>query len=538
MNSIATSVLKNMRFPEASRSIASGAENGVRLANTRENFANTATSARGKKRTHGLVFENDKRNDNGRYVRYYRSPHYAVNNYAENPSTREMNRVKLARFSNASRKATFERAVADRNVAAVRRLLDERFVPSKELAITAVQALACRPNGLDVVQRLVSTHRSFGNSYDDAQVYMGIVACSKARAQDLIRLFLKAGIVPNSQPWNNDGTAALLDWAIHAGLDTALLKKLVSKDKEYKMDVIAKVLQLQTKRHATGGMPAGLQRFVASLGGVDSPLIVTIVSITPRPARIIRWLVEDAGYRATVDDVLLALHFRHLQVAVYLASRHAWSPADAKKLAVFFHDKDGNLTGNAVNNLRAKTSFLKNARAPAYMRILRDIAGLPAPPPKQRPPAYKQNDPLDRIYNYLNNGNALMYGQQNTYPPRHVRVRKPSIAGYPSNVYILQRPNARSSPPDRIASKADLDAWQRRHGILRGTTRPGRTSWNVQTQNPLVPQPTNARNHRNSRYLKANAAARRIQAAYRTATTTKKKTLPPAKAAARAPARK
>jgi hypothetical protein len=550
MGSFATSVLKNMGFPEVSRSIASGAENGVRLANAKENFANTATSTRGKKRTHGLVFENDKRNDNGRYVRYYRSPQFAVKNYVENPSTREMNRVKLARFSNASRKATYERAVADRNVAAVRRLLDERFVPSKELAIATIQALACRPNGLDVVQRLVSTHPPSGwyQEWHD-QVYTSIVTCSKARAQDLIRLFLKAGITPTSQPWNNDGTAALLDWAIHAGLDTALLKKLVSTDKDYKTNVMAKVLTLQVKRHATGGMPAGLKRFVASLGDVDTPLFERVFAIAPRPARIVRWLVEDAGYRSAVDDVLLALHFRHMQVAVYLATRHAWSPADRKVLAVFFHDNDGNLTWNDVN-LSAKTSFFKNARAPAYARILRDIAGLRAPP-KQRPPVYRRNDdPLVRIYNQLRNGNALMYGQQNTYPPRHVRVHKPSVGhggdrGKKRDVVILQRPNnARSSsPPDRIASKADLEAWQRRHGILRGTTRPNRSSgnaWTVQTQNPLVPLPTNARNHRNSRYLKANAAARRIQAAFRTATTKKKttKTTRGTGATARGPARK
>ena len=79
-----------------------------------------------------------------------------------------------------------------------------------------------------------------------------------------------------------------------------------------------------------------------------------------------------------------------------------------------------------------------------------------------------------------------------------------------------------SSAPNRIASKADLDAWQRRHGIIRGITRRGRTPWNVKTENPLVPLPNNARNHRDSRYLKANAAARRIQAAYRTATAKKK----------------
>lgn len=516
MSSIATSVLKNMSFSEAPRSIASGAENGVRLTNARENFANTATSARGTKRTHGLVFASDKRNDNGRYVRYYRSPEFAKRKYAENPSTRETNRVILARFSNASRKATFERAVADRNVAAVRQLLDERFVPSRELAIAAIQAVACRPNGLDVVQRLVSTRRSFGNWYDDEQVYMGIVTCSKARAQDLIRLFLKAGIFPNStQP-------AVLDWGIHAELDTALLKKLVGK--EDRTNVVAKVLTLQAKRHTTGGMPAGLQRFVASLGDVPSPLIARVFAITPRPARIIRWLFEDAGYHTTIDDVLLALHFRHMQVAVYLAHRHVWSPADAKKLAVFFHDNYEHRTGNAMKNLRAATSFLKNARAPAYVRILRDIAGLRAPP-KQRPPA-SQNDPLVHIYNHLRNGNALMYGKQNTYPPRHVRVHKPSVGpgGDRGDVYIFQHPNARSSsPPDRIASKADLEAWQQRHGILRGTTTPSRTStWTVQKQNPLVPLPTNARNHRNSRYLKANAAARRIQAAYRTATAKKK----------------
>lgn len=522
MNSIDTSVLKNMGFPQASRSIASGAENAVRMTNAKDDFANTATSARGKKRTHGIVFAYDKRNDKGRYVRYYRSPEFAdaVNEYSlkENPMTRENNRVKLARFSNASRKATFERAVADKNVAAVRRLLDERFVPSKQLAMSAVQAVACRPNGLDVVQRLVSTHR-FGEDEDDERVYMGIVTCSKARAQDLIRMFLKAGIVPNY-----DTAPAVLNWGIHAGLDTALLKKLMSKgDKEERTNVVAKVLTLQAKRHTTGGMPAGLQRLVASLGGADPRLIEMVFGIAPRPARIIRWLVEDAGYRATVDDVLLALHYRHMQVAVYLASHHAWSRADAKKLAVFFRDTENDGMNNNVSrpNFSAKASFLKNTRAPAYMRILRDIAGLP---PKQRPPAYKLIDPLDRIYHQLRNGNALMYGRQNTYPPRHVRVHQPSAVytdGYSG--YILQHPNARSSsPPDRIASKADLDAWQRRHGIIRGITRRGRTPWNVKTENPLVPLPNNARNHRDSRYLKANAAARRIQAAYRTATAKKK----------------
>ena len=524
MGSFATSILKNMDFPEVSRSIASGAENGVRLTNAKDNFANTATSTRGKKRTHGLVFKNDKRNDKGRYVRYYRSPEFAVKNYVENPSTREMNRVRLARFSNASRKATYERAVADRNVAAVRRLLDERFVPSKELVIATIQALACRPNGLDVVQRLVSAGRRapVDAEWHD-QVYTSIVRCSKARAQDLIRLFLKAGITPNSEPWLNDGTAALLDWAIHEGLDTALLKKLVTTAKEYKTDVMAKVLQLQTKRHATGGMPAGLKRFVASLGGVDSPLIARVFESAPRPARIVRWLVEDTGYRATVNDVILALHFRHMQVAVYLASRHAWSNTNAKKLAVFFDDNWDGKTGSDKSNLRGETSFFKNARAPAYARILRETAGLRAPPTK-RPVSTQNDDPLVRIYNNLRNlrnGNALMYGQQNTYPPRHVRVHKPSVVGSRGGVVILQRPNARSAP-DRIASKADLEAWQRRHGILRGTTRPDRdNAWTVRTQNPIVPLPTNARNHRNSRYLKANAAARSIQAAFRTATTKK-----------------
>ena len=65
LNSIATSELKNMGFPEASRSIASNAENAVRFTNTKQNLANTATSARGKRRTHGLVFKNDHKDKKG-----------------------------------------------------------------------------------------------------------------------------------------------------------------------------------------------------------------------------------------------------------------------------------------------------------------------------------------------------------------------------------------------------------------------------------------------------------------------------------------
>lgn len=550
MNSIATSALKNLSFDEASRSIATNAENAVRMTNAKENFANTATSARGKKRTHGIVFKNNHRNNKGRYVHYYRSPEFAdleYNNYKQNPLTREWNRVKLARFSNTSRKPLFDRAVADKNAPAMSRLLNERYVLTPEVAADAIRAVACRPHGLEAVQRILTATKGLNNDELVARMYRSIFQCSKSRAQDLILLFMKFDIVPNCDDYGdyyNDKHIVLvdvIDWGLDNGLDVALLKKLIMKSirvipgnettpHKAASSLIARIFVRQLKRHPTGHMPPRLKQLFACLGGgMHATLIVALFAVSPRPARIIRWLVEDAGYRVTVNDVISALHFRHMQVAVYMASKRTWSDAEKDTLTKFLDDRQINTTNNGSSKLpRARESFKKNVRAPAFSRILREVVGLPAPAPPTRGRGTRQY-----VYSSLVNGNVMLYGPQTSFPPQHVRVHNPQHGN--SNVTtpgvrLLQIPKSRL-PPERIASQANLNAWERRHGIIRGTI-PRRTNrwgftepidWSNVNTRSIVPPPRNVRNRDNSQYVKANKAARTIQAAYKKLKNKKKK---------------
>jgi hypothetical protein len=225
LNSFATSELKKVGFPEASRSIATNAFNLYRHENARENFANTATSARGKKRTHGLVFYNDKKNEHGRYKRYTRSHRYAEKNannssggvgtYKENPSTREKNAVMLARYSNATRKALFERAVKDKNVKEIARLLDARYAPSRQLAVDAIRAMVCLQHGLAGVQRILNLGiRFYVNEVND--MYAAVMTCSRDRAEDLVKAFMKANVIPSSV-LENSILIDVIDWGLEKG---------------------------------------------------------------------------------------------------------------------------------------------------------------------------------------------------------------------------------------------------------------------------------------------------------------------------------
>ena len=527
LNSIATSVLKNMRFPQASRSIASNAENGVRFANTKENFANTATSARGKKRTHGLVFDTNHKNPNGQYKYYYRSQRYARKNanvsnddtnmnengpiiYKKNPMTRQTGRILLARYSNATRKALFERAVADKNVSEIVRLIDARYVPSRQLATNAIRAMACLPNGLEGVQRILNLRvRFYANEMNDMYAAVvtrsrGIVTCSRDRAEALIKAFMKANIVPASTPPNNRALLDVIDWGLENGLAPQNLKKLVKhalrKDDYNHVDtppaidrILAAVLGLQAKRHPNGRMPRALKEFVLSFGGRRNSLLYYLLTSRPRPARIVRWLVEDAHLRMNMDDVLAALRFRHLQIAIFLASKGQWTDADKSTLAAY---------------LERSNSFSKNARKPRFDRILRDMVGL-GPAPRRRNSSF--NDPYTPVVDVssLRNGNIVFYGRQNTYPPKRVRVQRIS-----EDVVLLNHRDPRL-PPNRISSQANLNKWQREHGIIRGKTRKAFAQGTYVGKNPLVPPPSNARNRNNYAYVKANAAARRIQGAYK-----------------------
>ena len=520
LNSIATSVLKNMRFPEASRSIASNAQNGVRVSNAKENFANTATSARGKKRTHGLVFNTNHTNPKGQYKYYYRGQGYArksanVSNddtnmnengriiYKQNPMTRQTGRIRLARYSNGTRKALFERAVADKNVNEIVRLIDARYVPSRQLATDAIRAMACLKHGLEGVQRILNLRvRFYANEMND--MYAAIVTCSRDRAEALIKAFMKANIVPSSTPPNNRALLYVIDKGLENGLAPKNLKKLVKHAlrKDYNQVVtpaaidriLAAVLGLQAERHPNGRMPRALKEFVVSFGGRRNSLLHYLLTSRPRPARIVRWLVEDAHLRMNMDDVLTALRFRHLQIAIFLASKGQWTNADKTTLATYLQERSN--------------SFSKNARKPRFDRILRDMIGL-APAPRRRNSSF--NDPYKPVVDVssLRNGNIVFYGRQNTYPPKRVHVQR-----FSEDVMLLNHRDPRL-PPNRISSQNNLNVWQHDHGIIRGKTRSGLAQGTYVGKNPLVPPPSNVRNRNNYTYVKANAAARRIQGAYK-----------------------
>lgn len=511
MTSIATSALKNMRFPEATRSIASNAQNAVRMTNAKENFANTATSARGKKRKYGLVFENNHKNAAGRYVRYYRSPEFATTNLQTNPMTRESNVVvKLARFSNSARKARFDAAVAAKDARGVTRLLDEQFVPTFQRAADAIRALACRPHGLEAVRRLLTYLTDSYIDLDD--VYAVLPTCSPRRAKDLITLFMKFDKLPRK----SDIAVKFLDAGLEAGIDivmlsTVLRRSLKNNNNDEFGKSLARVMIRQFKRHPTGSN--ALARFVASFRDVIGSRIIRSVFLTaPRPGRIVRWLVEDAGFRIHVEDVIAAIRHRHVPVAIYLASKHQWSAKDKTTLDMFLK------TANNKYLRTASNQWTNNARAPAIVRILRETVGLPSAPPRS---PRMNTEYLEKFYALLHDGDIILYGKQNTYPPKHVRVQK--VHTFLSDVILLQSPNARLHP-ERVASAADLAHWQRRHGVIRGKVSWRQARWRgindinwfeVNNPNPLVPPPTHARNRTNYHYLEADAAARTIQAAYK-----------------------
>jgi hypothetical protein len=266
--------------------------------------------------------------------------------------------------------------------------------------------------------------------------------------------------------------------------------------------ILAAVLAPQAKRHPNGRMPRALKEFVESFGGRRDSLLLYLLITLPRPARIVRWLVEDARMRIEMDDVVTALRYRHLQIAIFLASKGRWTLADKSTLATY---------------LERKNSFSKNLRKPQFDRILRDMVGL-APAPRRRKTPFKDpNKPVVDVSS-LRNGNIVFYGRQNTYPPKRVHVHRFSDA-----VMLLNhRDRDPRLPPNRIGSQANLNAWQREHGIIRGKTRSGFAVGSYVGKNPLVPPPSNARNLNNYTYVKANAAARRIQGAYRSMVKKKK----------------
>ncbi len=500
LSSIATSAIKNLGIPEATRSIASNAQNVVRVTSARENLENTATSARGRKRTHALVFQNNHTNPTGQYTRYYRSAHYATkrknnNNtnsntgsvYHENPATREWKRVKLARFSNTTRKALFAHAVKDRDVAAIARLLREGYVPAIPMCVDAVRAIACLPNALEPVKMIVQRTRGHGYMYSG--VYNALGSCSRQRLETLLPIFVKERIVPKYYGnATTDPLSTFIDIALEKGVRASLLNQVSirshggSMDGKEKTQLIARVLTRQATRHPQGGMPKRVREFVDAVGWDTN--IESLMRATAHPARLVRWVV-DAGHRVSAEDVITALRYHHMPLAVYLASKKTtWTKDDRD-------DVD---------------SYLRTTRGygrAQYDQILRQIVGL-----KQKSSNEQESSNRMRVYDGLESGNTVYYGRQHMHHGKSARVVIPNT-NRPGAVKLLY--TNRRSPPVRLASQNNFNRWERQHGIVRAVknSRSGAVR-----QNPSVPMP-NARNLANTSYEQANKAVRTLQAAYR-----------------------
>lgn len=507
MSSIATSALQAINFPEASRSIASNAENAVRMTNARQNFANTATSARGKKRTHGLVFKGNHKNDKGRYKRYYRSSQFAEgfehgddSIEEQNPMTREWDYLKLARISD-KRKVEFIAAIRAKNPGQITRIIGAGYKPPRAYACDVIEAVACKNGGLLAIETMFKTNvRPLYQELEDA--WSTIMKCSDPkRGQELLRLFLRYKL---EFPDYGETLEDILDYGVTHGFHKTTLTRVVTASEFLRrvvINIVAKVMLLQAKRHPKGETRPALKELFKSLsisGEEEKKIFTHIVQYSSTPARAVRWLIEDIVVEPTVDYIETALEYAHVPIAVYILkhkTRRGYTSEFTKASIMEFFKKNG-------------TYFAKDPRKAKIERIFRKILSIPNAPRVKQTLSWSRQNPRFLTENInVENGDVITTGRMNK--TKGMKTFDVTSPGHSISVKLLRNRDKPSLPPWRLASHADWRRFQRNQGIIRQARRPNGT-----VQDPMLPPPNN-NNITNQRYVKANAAARKIQAAWK-----------------------
>ena len=498
----------------ASRSIASNASDGIRLTKARDNFANTATSSRGKKRTSGLVFENNHKNPNGQYIRYTRSGHYSLpsQNQANvtihmNPFTRSLKRVKVARISD-KRKALFVHALSSavpqsRTVAEILRIVDGGYKPPGDLVTQAIQTIASRPGGLKAIEHIFKTGAR-PTAHDDA--YEVVLKCDPTRGESLMRLLVRFVIKASYSmliPVINHG----LDhgFKISSLLGTCIISP-VQEDDDIIRDFFVRLLMLQEKSHPTVEIPIALRAFLERLRHEPDfefdpkNVLQSLWTAIKRAGRITRWIVENIYVSIQPYEVRNALYLSgSVPLAVYLLSKRDtdWDTEDKELMLQYIKALPGRI--------------LSTPRKVSLLRTMRAMLSMPVPNATRPTPG----GPIVN-FNKLETNSTLHMGRLNTWPRRELTVHVPSssILGYSDIQRIKLISNRRTPhhPPERLSSQENLNRYLRNKGLFRGITYGSDT--NYKFKNPTVP-PSSTTNSRNVMFDRANAAARKIQNTWR-----------------------
>jgi len=485
MNSFATSNLTS-GLEEASHSIARNAEDPVRMTTARENFANTATSSRGRKRTHGLIFVGNHRNSNNRYTRYVRSRKYANDPYSQqNPMTRQWTSMRKARFHD-ERRDEFVKALDTKSPMKIVKIVNSGYKPPKDLVLSAIKAVACKHGGLKAIDTIF---KAAARPDDIKDAYDVIFECEPKRGKSLLDLYLRYGIKMSASHSidSNRYYAKLLNFAINNGSSFKALMN-IWEPSGMRLYILSDLLRLQSREHK-GKMPTRLHDFfsLVKFTNVEKGQIYDgVMQYEPYPAKIVRWLVEDLKMPIEKGHVMRALDYHNIPVAMYLLSKRQWTDDD--KLEILKHVN----RSSTLNRDPRKRNIIR-----IIERTLNDKLNSYTP---------KTSGSMVSIDN-LQNGDRLIFGRMNKTPNIVNVIRRSGM------VLLTNNKTRMRNPPIKITSQKELDRFMNRRGVFRGIR--SSTHWHQKSR--LVPPRTDPINLGNVHYKKANAAARKIQDAWKRA---------------------